>query len=338
MELAPDFPPTIATDASRLRQVLKNLLSNAFKFTEQGEREHACRARPTAAGARPTTTLGRADAVIAFSVSDTGIGITAEQQQLIFEAFAQADGSTARQYGGTGLGPVDQPRAGTAARRRDHARQHARRGQHLHSVPATLSRGSVARRGRTRCRRSSTTAFASARGARISGLRGPCGRSAVGCGRSVRVLPCGGGGFLVAERLRERGHALEYRIADVGRWRSARAMVASGAEADASARTSGRHGACREKVLVVDDDFRNIFALTALLERARSRWSRPRAAQQGIAILKQTPSIDLVLVDIMMPGWMATRRCEPCASCPRADAPARRVHGERGGRRATALH
>ena len=92
------------TDAKRLQQVLKNLLSNAFKFTHQGsvtltiepvdERlESATTRRSTA---RPTC--------IAFSVRDTGIGIPPDKQQIIFEAFQQADGSTSRKYGGTGLG------------------------------------------------------------------------------------------------------------------------------------------------------------------------------------------------------------------------------------------
>ena len=103
VELARGLPATIATDPGRLRQVLTNLLSNAFKFTERGE--VSVRVSPADSGWSPENNrLGRASAVIAFSVSDTGIGITAETQQRIFEAFAQADGTTARQYGGTGLG------------------------------------------------------------------------------------------------------------------------------------------------------------------------------------------------------------------------------------------
>jgi len=101
--LAPELPLTIYTDAKRLQQVLKNLLSNAFKFTEQGE------VRLQVAVAKQgwsfdQETLNRAQFVIAFSVSDTGIGIAPEKQKVIFEAFQQADGSTSRRYGGTGLG------------------------------------------------------------------------------------------------------------------------------------------------------------------------------------------------------------------------------------------
>ena len=80
----------IETDRQRLEQVLKNLLSNALKFTEQGEVDLAVR----------RTAEGR----IAFSVTDTGIGIAEHQQQVVFEAFRQADGTTNRKYGGTGLG------------------------------------------------------------------------------------------------------------------------------------------------------------------------------------------------------------------------------------------
>ncbi len=102
VEIADDVPDTISTDPKRLQQVLKNLLSNAFKFTEQGgvtlrigvvrqvlddKREQE--------GAVPA---------IAFAVQDTGIGIPLDKQQIIFEAFQQADGTTSRKYGGTGLG------------------------------------------------------------------------------------------------------------------------------------------------------------------------------------------------------------------------------------------
>ncbi|MCW5805616.1 MAG: response regulator [Deltaproteobacteria bacterium] len=90
VEAGPDLPPTIDTDDMRLRQVLRNLLSNAMKFTERGRVSlRIYRAAPD---------------VVAFAVSDTGIGIPAEKQRLVFEAFQQADGSTSRKYGGTGLG------------------------------------------------------------------------------------------------------------------------------------------------------------------------------------------------------------------------------------------
>ncbi len=84
-----DVPATIDTDLQRLSQILKNLLSNAVKFTERGE--VSLRVSLTPRG-------------VAFAVRDTGIGIPAHQQNIIFEAFRQADGSTHRKYGGTGLG------------------------------------------------------------------------------------------------------------------------------------------------------------------------------------------------------------------------------------------
>jgi signal transduction histidine kinase/HAMP domain-containing protein/DNA-binding response OmpR family regulator len=96
-------PKNMQTDSKRLQQVLKNLLSNAFKFTEQGR--VSVRIDCVAEGWSPDNeVLNRASAVLAFTVSDTGIGIPQEKQQIIFEAFQQADGSTSRRYGGTGLG------------------------------------------------------------------------------------------------------------------------------------------------------------------------------------------------------------------------------------------
>ena len=90
IQVAADAPASIFTDRQRVEQILKNLLSNAIKFTDKGKIS--------------MTVQGRADGRLAFAVSDSGIGIAPEQQEVIFEAFRQADGTINRQYGGTGLG------------------------------------------------------------------------------------------------------------------------------------------------------------------------------------------------------------------------------------------
>src|SRR5205814_5798252 len=103
IELDPNLPKSLFTDAKRLQQVIKNLLSNSFKFTHHGQVTLTVEA--TEAGWNPENDeLNRAGTVLALSVSDTGIGIAPDKQQIIFEAFQQADGSTSRKYGGTGLG------------------------------------------------------------------------------------------------------------------------------------------------------------------------------------------------------------------------------------------
>nr|BFD41766.1 response regulator [Pseudomonas sp. FFPRI_1] len=90
VELQPGVPQMLFTDRQRVEQILKNLLSNAVKFTEKGQVSLSVSAHP--------------DAGIAFAVQDSGIGIAGDQQESIFEAFRQADGTTNRRYGGTGLG------------------------------------------------------------------------------------------------------------------------------------------------------------------------------------------------------------------------------------------
>ncbi len=135
IDLAPGTPAHIVTDPQRLRQILKNLLANAFKFTERGSVHVHDRPRRRRLGPGAAVAV-RGASVLALSVSDTGIGIDDEQQTRIFEAFAQGDGTTSRLYGGTGLGLSISRELVGPARRRHRRGQHPRRGQHLHRLPA----------------------------------------------------------------------------------------------------------------------------------------------------------------------------------------------------------
>jgi CheY-like chemotaxis protein len=103
IEIGKDLPRSFTSDPKRLQQILKNLLSNAFKFTSEGE--VSMRVHAAAGGwSADHPVLGNVPHAVAFEVGDTGIGIAPEKQRLIFEAFQQADAGTSRKYGGTGLG------------------------------------------------------------------------------------------------------------------------------------------------------------------------------------------------------------------------------------------
>ena len=101
--IAPDAAPAVETDVKRLQQVLKNLLSNALKFTETGGVALSIESA-TSGWSAGQALLNAAPQVVAFRVTDTGIGIAPEKHRIIFEAFQQADGTTSRRFGGTGLG------------------------------------------------------------------------------------------------------------------------------------------------------------------------------------------------------------------------------------------
>jgi signal transduction histidine kinase len=227
VELDPALPPTFATDAGRLRQVLKNLLANAFKFIEKGE--VAVRiSRGNGGWSAAHAGLERAESVLAFTISDTGIGIPADTQALIFEAFAQADGTTARRYGGTGLGLSI-----------------SRELVHLLGGEITLS--SVQDEG------SAFTVY----------------------------LPAAPDHDVV-------GTATVVEAGDAG-------------EAGLSAPLHAPAVLAGMKVLIIDDDFRNIFAMTALLERGDLEIISAESGAAGVELLEATPDVDFVIVDIMMP-------------------------------------
>jgi len=245
VDLDAGLPTTMATDSLRLGQVLKNLLSNSFKFTERGS--VAVRLESSAGGWTPGhERLDEADSVIALRVSDTGIGIKKELQGAMFEAFAQADGTTARQYGGTGLGlSISRDLVG------------------LLGGEITLS--SEPGRGST------FTVYLPLQGRGTAPAISP----------TVGPPPAGAAPPpLVVSPFLVTGEPA--------------ATAPDGPHSNAGV-ASGR------TVLIVDDDFRNIFALTALLERGKMHVVAAQSGAAALAILEQRSDIDLVLMDIMMP-------------------------------------
>jgi signal transduction histidine kinase len=100
--VAPDVPDQLITDRKRIEQIVKNFLSNAFKFTPEGSIRLEIAASPDASICEAGG--GHTGECLTISVVDTGIGIPADKHQMVFDAFQQVDGSTRRKYGGTGLG------------------------------------------------------------------------------------------------------------------------------------------------------------------------------------------------------------------------------------------
>ena len=282
IDVSPGSPQDIVTDSQRLRQILKNLLANAFKFTEQGEVHVDI--GPAHDGWRPETkSLVKARSVIAIAIRDTGIGIGAEQQQRIFEAFAQGDGTTARLYGGTGLGLS------------------------ICRELATLLGGEIALNSTPEAGSTFTLYLpidATARPAPIAAV--PTNR--VPDGQSSELVVVGADGWVPAVEI--QGDQDCHNGMD-------------------------DHRLTGTKVLVVDDDFRNIFALTALLERGHAEVESVESGAEAISALERIPDIDVVLMDIMMPGMdgyasmRAIRALDRFKSLPIIAVTGKVVSGER---------
>ncbi|MER7972646.1 MULTISPECIES: HAMP domain-containing protein [unclassified Streptomyces] len=250
-------PREMYSDEQRLQQILRNLLSNAIKFTASGRVELRVTLvrEPDPSGTdgehRYPGEGGAADPVIAFRVSDTGIGIAAEKLPVIFEAFQQADGTTNRKYGGTGLG-------------------------------LSISR-------------------------EIAGLLGGriVAESRPGEGSTFTLyVPVTGPGHPVAEPAAgERRPLLPQQLpaevpdgphdADEG-WPAPTKLEAW---------QRGRAGQVLpgRRVLIVDDDIRNVFALTHVLGRVGMPVLYAENGREGIETLERNPDVELVLMDIMMP-------------------------------------
>ncbi|HYG66267.1 MAG TPA: ATP-binding protein, partial [Anaeromyxobacteraceae bacterium] len=212
----PGLPESMHTDVDRLQQILKNLLSNAFKFTSRGS---------VSVSIRPASGRG---GQIAFAVTDTGIGIPKEKQKLIFEAFQQADGTTSRKYGGTGLG-------------------------------LTISR-------------------------EISGL----------LGGTIDVESVPGRGSTFTLILPER-YAGPEAAAPRPEPESGFAPIAPVPPLPADAEFAGA------VVLLADDDVRNVFAINSVLESRHMRVVHAENGREALRLLDETPGVDLVLMDTMMP-------------------------------------
>lgn len=272
IELQHDLPSVIRTDGQRLQQILKNLLSNAFKFTEDGtvtlKIHHADPAVVASRfpGSNP-------EEMIAFSVIDTGIGIPKDKHELIFDAFQQVDGNTNRLYGGTGLGlSICNEFAGLLGG--------------CIVVESELHKGSTFSLylPATHCatlelEKASQEAAASNSPAGEAVLPSPAGDEASSSNADGATVPASG---------TEAAHLQE---------------VQKGASEESSIFLGKR-------VLLVEDDERNIFAIVKALTNKGLDVVVARNGQECLDIVADDARFDLVLMDIMMPvmdGFDATR-------------------------------
>ncbi|WP_438311201.1 HAMP domain-containing protein [Streptomyces sp. HUAS TT3] len=363
VRVSPELPATLHTDEQRLLQVLRNLLSNAVKFTDTGAVELVIRPAGSDVPAAireqllEAGSLRDADAdLIAFSVTDTGIGIAASKMLVIFEAFKQADGTTSRKYGGTGLGLSISREIARLLGGEIHAASEPGRGStftlylplHPSELPpqgyAPPQPGGGRVDGYHRPADGVRAALPPASAAmtqppvqqgqvqQMQPQALPVGSGHAGAGPAG---PAQGGGAALFRRRRKAPIAPEPRTAVPGQPNAVGPEDGWGGpeeELAAVPRTYDFHG---ERVLIVDDDVRNVFALTSVLEQHGLAVLYAENGREGIEVLEQHDDVAVVLMDIMMPemdGYATTaaiRRMPQFAGLPIIALTAKAMKGDR---------
>ncbi|MFD4948315.1 HAMP domain-containing protein [Streptomyces sp. NPDC058239] len=335
VRVSPELPATLHTDEQRLLQVLRNLLSNAVKFTDSGAVElvirHANEDVPNAIREQllEAGSLRDADAdLIAFSVTDTGIGIASSKMLVIFEAFKQADGTTSRKYGGTGLGLSISREIARLLGGEIHAASEPGRGStftlYLPLHPSELPPQGYPQIG---------PGPIEVHGAAVE--EGLLPEAGPGADSAATVHDSAGAAGLMRRRRKALGSA-ERRPALPSRAAAPAApqepWTLAGQEEPEVRRTFRFHG---EKVLIVDDDIRNVFALTSVLEQYGLSVLYAENGRVGIEVLEQHDDVTVVLMDIMMPemdGYATTaaiRRMPQFAGLPIVALTAKAMKGDR---------
>ncbi|MEC4020886.1 HAMP domain-containing protein [Streptomyces sp. H27-D2] len=349
VRVSPELPATLHTDEQRLLQVLRNLLSNAVKFTDGGAVELVI--RPAGADVPNAIreqllehgSLREPDGdMIAFSVTDTGIGIAANKMRVIFEAFKQADGTTSRKYGGTGLGLSISREIARLLGGEIYAASEPGRGStftlYLPIIAGELppqgypqlAPGGLAIGGPMSSRESDTDSGMRDDGSARRRSRGPVQdappeRASGLFRRRRRALPSASGQHPDLPGQLHPG-------TDAGHPAPEESWLGNGEEQHESRFTGNFSG---EKVLIVDDDIRNVFALTSVLEQHGLSVLYAENGREGIEVLEQHDDVAVVLMDIMMPemdGYATTtaiRKMPQFAGLPIIALTAKAMKGDR---------
>ncbi|MBV9025435.1 MAG: HAMP domain-containing protein [Streptomycetaceae bacterium] len=350
VRVSPELPVTLHTDEQRLLQVLRNLLSNAVKFTDAGAVELVIRPAGSdiPVGIREQMLESGAlrasgQQVIAFSVTDTGIGIAASKMRVIFEAFKQADGTTSRKYGGTGLGLSISREIARLLGGEIHADSEPGRGStftlylplslgdaeashEVPQLPVADEHASPAQQPQAKEAREETAQEAEAE----AGAQGSLARVGGLSRMRRRTLPS-------AERMTVPGPSAQGQASGDEVWSAAEETDTAGqAQPEPSAGDGSGFGSFGgAKVLIVDDDIRNVFALTSVLEQHGLTVLYAENGREGIEVLEQHDDIAVVLMDVMMPemdGYattMAIRRMPQFAGLPIIALTAKAMKGDR---------
>ncbi|MFJ5999836.1 HAMP domain-containing protein [Streptomyces sp. NPDC092370] len=327
VRVSPELPATLHTDEQRLLQVLRNLLSNAVKFTDSGSVELVIRPARDDVPQKireqllETGSLTDPDAdLIAFSVTDTGIGIASSKMRVIFEAFKQADGTTSRKYGGTGLGLSISREIAQLLGGEIYAQSEPGRGSTF-TLYLPLHPSELPPQGYQQQLPALEAGDLVASTSELSDVEVETPAEVT----SYRETQNGPAALF---RRRRRMPELPPRPAQLEQW------TPPEQERPVPKPTRGiRFGG--QKVLIVDDDIRNVFALTSVLEQHGLSVLYAENGREGIEVLEQHDDVAVVLMDIMMPemdGYATTtaiRRMPQFAGLPIIALTAKAMKGDR---------